>query len=245
MTIDQLIALATSVGACLSAIATFWTVRQIAKQREASYRPELVFSRTDFHATSHAHKQSALPTLWTIGRPDDKPAESTRDFAIPLRNVGLGAAKDVAIVWSFPIDEMIERLNATAQRALVPAYFSRDQLGVSIKSETLGTGTWMWNSHRAKVSLDFVLPASVEQEATSVDIPPLYVLLCSAAVFLFFKDRDSKQESSAFELPPLAASIAYTDIGNRRHRMSTSLELQISMIAEAEFHASIDSTKSV
>ena len=61
MTVDQLVALGASIGACLSAIAAFLMIRQIARQREASYRPELALSRTAIRSTRDNEK--ALPTL--------------------------------------------------------------------------------------------------------------------------------------------------------------------------------------
>jgi hypothetical protein len=52
MTNDQIVALLASIGACLSAVATFLTVRQIAKQRVASYRPELALSQSIFEGST-------------------------------------------------------------------------------------------------------------------------------------------------------------------------------------------------
>lgn len=46
MSPDQIIALLTSFGALLAALAAFLTFRQLVKQREASYQPKLVISRT-------------------------------------------------------------------------------------------------------------------------------------------------------------------------------------------------------
>ena len=97
MTNDQFVALLASIGACLSAVATFLTVRQIAKQREASYRPELALSRVYLECTKDPITQGSIPTLWAAKGKDGKTDPLTRSLSLLLRNVGLGTAKGVSI----------------------------------------------------------------------------------------------------------------------------------------------------
>jgi hypothetical protein len=243
MTVDQSIALIASIGACLSAIATFLTVRQIAKQREASYRPELVFSRTFFDAIPDPIRAGSLPTRWINRQIVAESTPSLEDLSVCFRNVGLGAAKSVAILWSFPLEQTVERVNKAAQRTLTPAYFSIDEWGVSIKSETLGNGTSMWKNQQ-RVSLDFVLPASVQKEPMPIQLPNAYIQLCSALLFLAPKDKGL---DNSFEVPPLTAKIEYIDIGNRMHQSSFNFELNIISIAGdgGSFSGYIDCTKCV
>lgn len=245
MTVDQTIALVASIGACLSATATFLTVRQIAKQREASYHPELVFSRTYFEAISDSIRASSLPTRWVNKQARAESVPPLEDLSISLRNVGLGAAKNVTILWSFPLEETVDRVNRAAQRTLTPVYFSSDEWGVSIKSETLGNGTSMWKNQQ-RASLDFVLPAAVQREPTPIALPNAYVLLCSAALFLASKDKD-KDSAPSFDVPSLTASVDYLDIGNRTHRSSFKFDLQVIAIAGDgdTFVGYIDCTKCI
>lgn len=243
MTIDQSIALFASIGACLSALATFLTVRQIAMQREASYRPELSFSRILFEAGPNPLRGGALPEKWVNKKSGSEPAMLLEDLSVPLRNVGLGTAKEVAISWSFPIDETIERVNQSAQRTLTPAYFSNDEWGVSIKSESLGNGTSMWRNQK-KVSVDYVLPASIEKEPVDVKLPHAYVQLCSAELYFSQKDKDV---NGSYNLPPLTANIEYIDIGNRKHCAIFEFKLNIVMIVGSgeAFNGYIDCTKRI
>src|ERR1035437_5158074 len=119
--IDEIIALIASLGTWAAAIAMFLTVRQIRKQSEASYRPELTFTRTIFEGvplstlvkspppTGSLYK-SPSPGVWLKTGDEhagDKHAEDKvvlPQFTVPLRNVGLGAAKDIALSWSVPMD---------------------------------------------------------------------------------------------------------------------------------------------
>jgi hypothetical protein len=93
MTIDQVVALLASIGACLSAVATFLTVRQIAKQREASYRPELALSRILFEGSRGPIAEGAIPSFWTKKPEYDESQKELQRLTVPLQNVGLGPRK--------------------------------------------------------------------------------------------------------------------------------------------------------
>jgi hypothetical protein len=229
------------VGACLSAVATFWTVWQIAKQREASYRPELVLSSVDFAAVSD--DVGPLPTRWLVADIKHGPPSAQKSVSIPLRNVGLAAAKGIVIIWSFPVEQMVNYLNDAAQRTLTPAYFSIDEWGVSVKSEALGNMMSMWKNQQ-RTSLDFILPASVENEATTLSLPHAYIHISSA--MLFFAANDPKSEDPLL-IPPLTASIEYLDIGNRKHRSLFKLDVHVSVISMngSSFEGCIECRKSV
>jgi hypothetical protein len=226
MTIDRWIALITGAGACLSAIATFLTVRQIARQREASYQPELVLCGIDFSAMSGQDNRDVLPTRWLSDTAGPSPLVQ-KEASIPVRNVGLGAAKSIILTWSFPVEQMVNYVNEAAQRTLTPAYFSIDEWGVSVKSKTLGDEMSMWKNQQ-RTSLDFILPASVEIEPVTISLPHAYILLSSAMLFFGIKDEKSKDP---LIVPPLRANMEYLDIGNRKHKSSFEIDLQVSVIS--------------
>lgn len=214
MTPDQWIALCASLGACLSAVATFLTVRQIAKQREASYRPELAISRIQFQAYPDPLRGGMLPTKWTAQ--DTKEGETlncVEDLALPLRNIGLGSARAVSLQWDFDVTGAVNAANELAQQTLTPAYFSTDDRFVTLKSEDLGNGSSMWENQR-NVLIDYVLPASVEKSSLRVRLPHAYIQLASALVYLRFKE---KEKTDFFDLPLLTASFTFSDIGGIKH----------------------------
>jgi hypothetical protein len=237
MTYDHLIALVTSIAACLSALATFLTVRQVKMQREASYRPELMFSRTRFDAVSEG---GSLPERWVRPKSEPQPKYPPRDLTIPLHNIGLGAAKEVVIEWSFPVEHAIEKINRAAQQTLTPIYFSTDGEEVTIKSETFGNGTSMWINQR-KGRVDFVLPTSVNGDSARVPLPQTYILLASATLFFHAKSDDP-----SFEVPALLAHLSYLDIGDQSHTASFKFELRVISLAGDghSFKAFIDCVKS-
>ena len=211
MTLDQFVALSASLAACASAVATFLTIRQMAKQREASYRPELAFSTTHFEGSSATDGQ--LPDNWIVWTPRSEPSNNQRELEIPLHNVGLGAARDISLTWSFPIERTVEEANALAQQALVPAYLTFEKGMLSITSDSLGKWMSMWKNQQ-HISMDFVLPASIPKESLALRLPHAYIQLCSALVY-FAAHIEKRETFPAF--PSLTAKLEYQDIGGTRH----------------------------
>ena len=228
MTPDQWIALAASVGACFSALATFLTVRQIAKQRETSYRPELAISKVAFEAVPDPIRKELFPTKWIASNWKGEELQVTyKDLSLPLRNIGLGSARGVQLCWEFDLAGTVKSANDLAQRTLTPAFFSINNWGVSIKSETFGNGTSFWKNQR-EVVIDFVLPASIDKTPVLVSLPHAYVQLTAALIYLRSKDKDLKH---SFELPSLSVTFTFSDIGGSIHRAVFDVKVHTVSIA--------------
>lgn len=225
MTNDQIIALLASLGACFSAIATFLTVRQIAKQREASYRPELALSRIYVECTKDPLDSGALPTLWSP-EGENGHTDSLKWFSLPLQNIGLGTAKAVTVFWEFPFDNVTKQVNELAQKTLSAAYFTFDKDTLSLDSENLGKCTSMWRNQNQEI-LDYVLPAAVHTEPVMLRLPHAYIQIVSALIYFAAKDKDKK---SFPEIPPLIANIEFYDIGEVKHGAKYAIHFQLEMI---------------
>lgn len=221
MPIDQVITLLASIAACLTAIATFLTVRQIAKQRKASYHPEFAISRVYFHGLSDELGMGPLPQYWAVTTANGQVDAQLKQITFPLYNIGLGAAKAVVVNWSFPIDDVAKVLNELAKRTLTMEPFTYNDAVLNVSSDTIGTSTSNWESQQ-RDSLDYVLPASVQNEPVLLDVPFAYKTLCSALIF--FHSKYDKTYSFQ-EIPALKASFEYLDIGNHRHKAVFEIRL--------------------
>jgi hypothetical protein len=240
MTIDQFIALAASIGACLAAIATFLTVGQMAMQRTASFHPELVVSRILFEG--RAIFAGGLPTHWVaIDNADPNKSnneESKFFFSVPLSNIGLGAAKNLKVVWEFPIEEFAVKIEGLARQTSVSANISFKNGMFSIESETLGTGTSIWKNQRVE-HIDYVLPAAVQREATRLRLPHAYVMATSAFLYFSFIAK-SKQIS---ELPPLKVTLDYQDIADSTYHASFDIQMHVEMLSEPFIRAYLEAKR--
>jgi len=225
MSIDQIIALSASIGAFMSAIAAFLAVKQNTKQREASYRPELAITRTTFTAAKNPLSKSTFADFW-VENNDASGLEEINllsSLSLPLRNVGLGAAKEVNLKWSFPIEELVSIINEKAQKTLIAAYFEYENEVLSLKSEQLSAATSMWGNQK-QASVDYVLPASTDKEGVYIHVPLAYMELVSALLYFSAKQNN---HSSFPDIPELKLELDYFDIGGDWHQSFFKVELNV------------------
>lgn len=226
MAIDQVIALAASIGACLSALAAFLTIRQVSRQRESSYRPELTVSRTRFQCISNPLSEGNIPDTWVDWADEAGSQDVLSFFAVPLYNVGLGAAKGLKVKWSFQIEDAISKANELAQKSLTPVFYEYKNGMLSLKSDGMGGQISAWINQK-KESIDFVLPASVNKLPTDLIIPPAFIMIVSALVHFYSKADDFQ---SFEEIPNLIVEIDYLDIGGKKYKTKISITTQITSI---------------
>jgi hypothetical protein len=147
----------------------------------------------------------------------------TRGFAIPLSNIGLGAAKNVVISWAFPFDDLTEKINRLARSHSIPAQFSFKNGWFKVKSETIGPFAQNWNYELTKY-IDYVLPSAVAPEGTALYLPPAYILATSALLYVTFSGN-SKVKS--LEIPALKVTFRYQDIADGKHKTSFDIDLSL------------------
>lgn len=224
MTIDQIISLATSIAAFIAAAAAFLVVLQVSKQRADSYKPALVVARTRFICSQP--DDGVIPHTWSNPDSIDNGAvQAHAAFSLPLVNVGLGAAIDVKVSWAFPIDEVVRLVNELAQKSLIAVYFDWNNEILSINADKPGRTVHNWASQKES-NFDFVLPASIDQNANSVTIPMGCVHLVSALVYVTSK---LEKFESFPKIPSLLLKIAYSDIAGTKY--STQLSISIEVVA--------------
>ncbi|MGD0961174.1 MAG: hypothetical protein ABSB19_15315 [Methylomonas sp.] len=225
MSIDQFIAMSASIGACLSAIAAFLAVKQNTKQREASYRPELAITRTIFTASKNPLTKSSFADFWVEGQEEKESGDVNllSSLSLPLRNIGLGAAKEVSLNWSFPIEALVSDINKKTQKSLIPAYFEYKNEVLSLKSDQLVAAISMWGNQK-KETVDYVLPASTDQGGVNIHVPNAYMELVSALIYFSTKEED---RYSFPDMPVLKLDLEYFDIGGDKHKSSFKVELNL------------------
>jgi hypothetical protein len=211
--------------ACLAAIATFFTVDQMSRQRTESYHPELVLSSVIFHARSEI--ENGLPTSWSPWSPVitdgvGKAESPNSSFAIPL---GLGAAKNIAVHWSFPVEDFVKQIDQLAKSAGVPAQFSFKNGIFQIDSKLFGQSLSLWKNQQ-NTNIDYVLPASAQREPTALVLPDAYIKLTSAIMQLSAMNKDPTKSLPG--LPALKVDFEYWDIADGKHKASFDVEMEVS-----------------
>jgi hypothetical protein len=245
MSIDQIISLTASVGACMAAVATFLTVWQIAKQRKASYRPELVLVSAEFEAKAQAH-YSGLPTDWRNPEPKLMSGVTTislepNGFGLPLANIGLGAARNISISWEFAIADAVAKVNRFAKEAGFDDFLSFDRGSLSMKSPSVIS---FWINQKTD-AMYYVLPASIPGAVARIRLPDAYILLLSSAVSLNSSSRIKELggRPELLEPPPLSVALSFEDIGGKKHAASFDLTVDIRGLNANEFFGYVETKR--
>jgi hypothetical protein len=229
--ISSLTAAFTALAAIMTAVATFLTVRQIKKQTEASYRPELAFLQTpviSYPATD------GIPSIWLTSEAQDSDAptmEYHATFEIRLYNIGLGAAKDVAYSWEFPVRDMVEDVNTNAQHALEPAYYKYANGMLSLESSKFRQSTIIWETERKQTVIGYVLPTELNRDGVAIRMPMTFIDLVSSQTYFAWAAAQKGEQKVIFDqIPPLTMELTYHDIAGGTYNMTFKLQLKIGMI---------------
>jgi hypothetical protein len=215
MTADQFISSGTSIAALLAAVATFLTVWQMAKQRHATYKPEIVvMGARVITAWDNKNPTSLSLFEWKRGdKRDTKTHPLGRDYPLFLANIGMGAATNVSVVWSFPMESFVAEVREFQNAHGCPVDIAIDKGAVSITSPPI-TSLWI---NQTKAHFDYILPASIENAQTGIFLPAAYILVVSVFMSVLLKNLNSQNRPA---VPPLTLSIEFYDIAGKKHRMS-------------------------
>lgn len=224
MAVDQYIALGASVAACMSAIAAFWIICLMARQQREAYQPKLALSHPIF--TSTRVSEEILPRVWTESRLSGcyghDPDSATRGLVMEINNIGLGAANEINVKWSFPMEKAVQEVNVVAGSNGVLAYQSGSgRLHVTMDDDkTIGSIPWQSTQRR---SIDYILPAAIDKVPTQLRLPDAYAFVISAMAFVHKRVKPQKEMS----IPVLRLDMKYRDIGLRAHSVSFDVRCEI------------------
>jgi hypothetical protein len=238
MTVDQVIAFSASIAGCLSALAAFWAVREMVKQRQESYRPDPALSGTYFVGIPDPVLSSPLPMWWIAGVRVDLSKLNNRFFTVPLRNVGLGTAKHITVTWSLEVEDLAREVNRLAEKVGTEACVAYKDGEVWCKSGVLKGYVSVWKNQRVR-KIDYLLPASVETEAFQLEIPLTYILFSTLLIHLGSREKDM----GSVAVPTLGVTFDYSDIGGVRHQALYDIKCSVMMTSEKQIQCYLESER--
>ena len=238
MTPDQIIAAIASTAAALSAVATLLTVREIAKQRQASYRAELVFEGRLFRVAAPLSETTAQVTIWDNS--DGIDGTRSSGFDLRLLNIGLGAAKAVTLTWDFDIDKSVVLANKLAQSAFIGEVIGHDNGLVSVRNRNSSAITSNWIAQRIE-QIDYILPAESAQRVTTVRLPHAYLMLVSKILL----NSLALNDPNLANIPTLRSKVQYGDIGEKSFTVEYDIIMEISTVQTRNKTDDIDQSTTV
>jgi hypothetical protein len=227
----------TLLGTFAAAYATFKTVSEIRKQREASYRPEIYLGDMLVYFNSFLYENEVqLPFAYSLGKPTGSYPVPWQDrIVVHFHNLGYGSAKAVEYTWEFDVDGALEMINKVNKNGF---FHIHKDAGMRIQAPKYGymhAYPQFMEAFFSKKVINYILPASLEKDATQVLVPPPYLDLyaiywCS---FLGFYDSDRRAElGQSFDFdnnafPPLNLLLSYKDLVGKIHRKKFKMHFQM------------------
>ena len=212
ITLSELISAISSVAAFVTAIIVFFTLLEMIRQRQSTYKPDLVCKSTQFFVSA-----DVIDTLqYTISTKDndDKGDQNRRAPQGRAFNIGLGSAKNLILTWRFDHDRAIEdvsRLNLELGLSL----FVEENI-LKIKGKFGGIHINLANDNFQNI--DYILPVSITNEPVSIHIPFSYVHLLSIySIFQMYNDSENALDALS-SFPQIWLTIKFKDVGGRVYK---------------------------
>ena len=239
MTLDQYISAGASLGAFLAAGATLLTVWQMAKQRVATYRPEIVVLRAPVVTIADESDKTLRPLLGWCRSIEDSESNVKllhRDYRLLLVNIGMGSATRVLVEWEFPMERFVGYIRMSANSRNQPIEIELHNGAVSV--ESIGF-TSIWENQRQD-NFDYILPAEVDKDPIKIRLPSAYILAVSACMNVYLREIGTGTSARPLpEVPALRMSLHYDDISGKRHKNTYDIEFEWYGASRYEFEGAL------
>ena len=221
-----IITMIASLATFAYAVIAFRTLFEMKKQREASYKPELIAIETLYHLEwrkNYIYSAEKDKEILKEGKKLD-----VESYKIKIYNIGLGTAKGVNITFDFPYIEAIEIIKKMYEEINV-------DFNHKLEYKKNEHGRFVFYADRAEYhfsdyieKFDFLMPVSQEKTFGQFHIPP-----CIEHILLLYNNASNKYLSAnegnlpENEFPKLTLNMLYKDIANKEYRKKVKLSFDI------------------
>lgn len=242
-TVDQLTSFILGVATLATAFATFLTVREMARQRKAIYRPDIVAARQYAYAFA-VQESKCFRFRWSrersISSESDDKFPLGEKYTMTLYNVGFGAAKQIEASWVFDTDAWTKRLNSLAQRTFTSLFIADDPRAKTVR---ISGPDYQDTTHMVGNQLKFewghLLPASLDQLGIEIDIPSSYLALAALQISMGARlDPGAGMNPEWTTLPEIKLSLNYRDVGSDLHAKEFRMSFDLLGIGRSSGEAS-------
>lgn len=191
----------TIVALATLALAFFGyrSVREMKKQRESAYMPELILKKSNAlqidYKTFDLHRKSNLD--------------------IECYNIGLASAKYIAIKWNIKYSEFLDKFKKMDMKD-IDLCINDDSISLSYPSSHTSSRKWHKTMSTEMVFSRclYCLPIDVNKTPLYLSIPETYLYLLSLLLYLNLYENNI----GTLETPPdIHLNLEYQDIGNNTH----------------------------
>lgn len=208
---------ATIITSFISLITLFILIRQ----NERIYQPDLAWSpEPKLFQAVYRDTLVGCDDLRVISSTDS----TSGRLALRCMNLGLGAAKDLHIVWSFDPD----KLDDTVQ-------INNQTFATGVKYDSSANGLYFVNcmtQESLEDGAEYCLPFNTEKEPTRIALPLNYIRLWTNLAIRIGTNsalsRDQRMKiikTLVLNVQELTCSIQYQDINGKQYRQSYQVQL--------------------
>jgi hypothetical protein len=209
----------------VTACAALLTVRQVKKQRETSYFPELYLVNKCVYVYGEEWKGTFLPFDYFTEKIKEKDIRKTsHGVNMDIFNVGFAVAKGVEYEWSFDLNGIIDMIHKSNKLGFFHIY-SQNILKISVPQVGY-THTHVIANQLRKENINYILQASVDKTPTQIMIPSsyldLFMIYACNELEIFETEKSDDKIFRTFNVdfdnfPPLEIDISYKDLQGKKH----------------------------
>lgn len=225
------ISLLTAIAALITAIVTLVTIREIKKQREHSYQPDLDIANFDVRIYKYDYDEKEddkdLTFLYYSKdrlNPDEK-LDGYNELLLDINNIGFGAAKEVNWEWSFDFYNAKDVINLSENEFEYDE--EKEELSITIPELKI-EWTYLLYEENDTDCLNFILPYSIENRENTIRLPNYFIDL-----FWLYKSKGVVNQTydSDQDFPPLKLLMTYTNIDGKKFEKHFNIYLRFSFIS--------------
>jgi hypothetical protein len=249
---SSIVAILASIGSFVSGLAALYTIREVKKQRESAYKPDIfIDSFTAYVKDLPWEKEVSWFSFYTSifneeGRQEEEFSKEKHYPSVLLKliNIGLGAAKNVRCTWSFDIAEAYEILKSeltgdfhvSYEKAYVKPYEKRIVITREKSEFYKAIDRSLFDQE-----VDFILPevSYANKKRTTIPMAITDVL----TYFALFRNKlhlNSEREELVYEafknFPSVSLALSYEDLYAKKHVKRFKFDFQFMSVFSSTYH---------
>lgn len=203
----------SSISTALAVIVAVYTILEVKRQRESTFKPELIIEEKYF---TFAHDKNY--SFYYHDNPNHRLEDSIFfNFYLCCYNVGFASAKKIECEFSFDFDKYSKEIyknlkTLNLEHEIIFKKHKNESVSFESKNEKFLSGSFTL-VNGFKSYLNFVLPVSINNDNSRIYIPHSILLVNLIHQYYSFESQNKTDENFYFYF-----KISYYDIGNIKHK---------------------------
>ena len=242
-TLTLVIAGISAFATVSAAVIYYYTLSELKKQRQNTYKPQLFLDSTYFTVQGIKCNDFLMPLKWdeemnknlTIANFDNK--NGIAKYELKCYNVGFGTATNIETHFNFDLNKFIKEINNLQIDIEENLKVEIKNKGGFISFNTIYKDLPFTNkSISIKNSLDnyisYALPISINNDAVLISVPSHFLELLNLYVFYFSKRNDAKKE---INIPEILVQMKFKDISETKYSQKIRIKTELESLSIAGY----------